>query len=138
MGYCGKDDGLFFLSAGTGAGEELCWDFVQRMRSTSTSFTAYTKELTHRYETQCVGKTLAFMATSTFVKLLLSWIAALDIDFRLEVDPWCCHNPRTLVVDGTHLGTTARLQKLRNPVAEPDSKEVITPLHKRLVELACT
>ena len=95
--FGGEQEGIFFLSEKTGAGDEIAWDFVDAVRKGRVSFSGFCALKSKDYRTTN-SKSGAFMNPKTFVKWLLSWISALGIDFRNEmIDPECKHDPRMLV-----------------------------------------
>lgn len=124
-------EGLFFLSSSTAAGDEIGWDFISRVRRTKISFTAFVNEMTRQYQTthqQC----RSFMSPKTFIKWFFAWLAAMKIDFRLHVDPYCGYNPKVLACDGTHIGVSVKHQRLTNPITAQDLEGVQRiPHHKR-------
>ncbi len=95
--FGGEEEGIFFLSDKTGAGDELGWDFVDAVRRGRVSFTGYCELKTKDYQTTHSASS-TFMSPKTFLKWMLSWIVALEIDFRKEVDPECRYEPRMLVI----------------------------------------
>lgn len=93
--FGGEKEGIFFLSKSTGAGDEIGWDFVDMVRKGRFSFTAFYSINTQRYKTTN-SKSQNFMSAKTFGKWWLSWVVAMKIDFRLEIDPICKHDPKML------------------------------------------
>lgn len=94
--FGGEKEGIFFLSKSTGAGDEIGWDFVDSVRKGRFSFTAFCDVMTQRYKTTN-PQGPNFMSPKTFGKWWLSWVAALKIDFRQEIDPICKYDPKMLV-----------------------------------------
>ena len=131
--YSGDQDSIFFLSKYTCAGDEIGWDFVNLVKTSKISFTAFCNEMTRRYQTTNV-LTAPFKSVNTFVKWILAWMGSMKIDFRKEVDPWCKYQPKVLACDGTHVGVSIKNMKLHNPVTSiDDASSQITPFHKRLI-----
>lgn len=129
--YTGEDKSIFFLSKMTCAGDELGWDFVSMVKTTRTSFTAFCNEMTRRYKTTNI-LSAPFMGVNTFVKWIFAWMAAMKIDFRKEVDPWCNYNPKMLACDGNHVGVSIKHLKLEDAVTVSDGNmEAVQPAHKR-------
>ena len=126
-----KEKGIFLKSTHTGAGDEIGWDFIELVRRTKSSFSAYCNELTCRYQTTNIHSG-PFMSGNTFISWFFSWIAAFKIDFQKEVDSWCEYKPKILACDGTHIGVSVRNMKLEKPVTMPDIKDdALKPIHKR-------
>ena len=124
------EQSIFFYSNLTCAGDEIGWDFVSLVEKTKTSFTAYCTEMTRRYQTNKVNAP-KFMSGNTFVNWFFSWLSAMKIDFRKEIDPWCGHDPKVLACDGTHIGVNIKNMLLDKPVIMPDTKEVLNAKHRR-------
>ena len=125
------EEGVFFYTTATAAGDEVGWDFVSRVLTSKISFTGYCKEMTRFYRTNNIHSA-EFMSPNTFISWFFSWMSAFKIDFRKEVDPWCLYNPKMLACDGTHIGVSVRYQKIANPVTKVDLPgESVTPMHKR-------
>ena len=126
-----QEKGIFLKSSQTGAGDEIGWDFIELVRRTKTSFSAYCNELTRKYQTTNINAG-PFMSGNTFIGWFFAWITAFKIDFRKEVDPWCEYKPKILACDGTHIGVSVRNMNLDMPVTMPDMKDaVLKPMHKR-------
>ena len=128
--YNGVHNFVFFLSKETGIGEEIFWDFISRVHRSKCSFTGFSNEMTGTYTTTHL-QAAAFLSNKSFINVLLSWIAALKIDFRQEVDPWCKHHPKVLACDGTKVGVSYKMQKLDPPITEPNVEEIADTLHKK-------
>ena len=126
-----QDKGIFLKSSQTGAGDEIGWDFIELVRRTKTSFSAYCNELTQKYQTTNINAG-PFMSGNTFIGWFFAWIRAFKIDFQKEVDPWCEYKPTILACDGTHIGVSVRNMNLDMPVTMPDMKDaVLKPMHRR-------
>ena len=126
-----EEKAIFMYSTATTAGDEIGWDFVTSVITTKSSFSAFCKEMTRKYQTTNI---LAgpFMSPNTFIKWFFSWIAAFKLDFRKEIDPWCQYRPKMLACDGTHIGVSVRNMKLDPTITTPDDKDtVLKPVHKR-------
>ena len=128
--YNGRVDNIFFLSKETGVGEELFWDFITRVLRSRSSFTGFCKEMSRIYTSNHV-KSLSFMSNKTFIHCFFSWVAALGIDYRQQVDPWCKHNPKVLACDGTKIGVSMKMQKLDPPITKPTIQHTEETLHKK-------
>lgn len=127
-----KRQSIFFFSPVTAAGDEIGWDFLSRVLTSRVSFSSYCNEMSRFYQTNNI-LAAKFMSSNTFIKWFYSWLAAFQIDFRKEVDPWCGYNPKVIACDGTHIGVSAKFQKLDSPITKPDLPDVIVPIHKRYV-----
>lgn len=127
-----REKSIFMLSAQTGAGDEIGWDFINAVLLSRTSFTGFCNEMTRKYKT---GQANCghFMSPNTFISWLFAWLSAFKIDFRKEIDPWCKHNPKLLACDGTHIGVAVRNMKLDHPITQPDEDRVVHPKHKRYI-----
>ena len=122
---------IFFFSKHTCAGDEVGWDFVNAVLKGRVSFTGFCKEKSRQYVTNNL-ESRSFMSPNTFISWFFGWIAALRIDFRKEVDPFCKYNPKMLVGDGTHIGLSVRNQKMDYTVCEADDpSDPVVPKHKK-------
>ena len=94
-----EEKAIFMYSTVTTAGDEIGWDFVTLVIATKSSFSAFCKEMTRKYQTTNI---LAgpFMSPNTFIKWFFSWIAAFKLDFWKEIDLWCQYTPKMLPVMG--------------------------------------
>ena len=125
------ENGIFFSTKVTAAGDEIGWDFVSSVMRTKTSFTAFCTEMTRKYSTNSINAP-HFMSPNTFVKWFFGWLAHMKIDFRKEIDPWCGHDPEYLACDGTHIGVNIKHMQLDRPVIFPDKDgEPLQSLHRR-------
>ena len=133
--YSGKNDCIFQLSKETCLGEELGWDFVNKMESSHLSYTSFCNEQTRVYETNdnvSSARSAPFISCSTFVKWVFGWKSAMKTDFRKSVCPYCKYEPKYLAGDGTHVGVAMRNEDdSRNHLVDPDVNEVRVPIHKR-------
>lgn len=127
--YCGSKDCLHFFSRQTCAGDEIAYDFVNRVISTKTSFSSYCSDMTRVYKSSYEGAG-SFMSPGTFIKWFFSWAAAKKIDFRKEIDPWCGHNPQILAADATHVGVAIKHLSI-SPIETIHSDEVRLPQRRR-------
>ena len=126
-----KKEGIFFLTASTCVGDEIAWDFVNLVTKSHISFTAFCKEMTRRYKTTA-RNSRAFISPKTFIDYFFAWMSAFKIDYTLEVDPFCKHNPPMLACDGTHVGLAAKFQQAPHPVIMVDDPGKHTwPSHRR-------
>lgn len=125
-----EQEGIFFYSDKTAAGDEIGHDFFNITDHGRLSMTAYCDQLSYRYKTTNLASR-NFIAPNTFISWLFGWMAAMKIDFRKEVDPWCLHNPKVLACDGTHIGISLKHRNVEKSVTRPDTNEVLKPLHKR-------
>jgi hypothetical protein len=121
---------IFFFSSHTAAGDEIGWDFISWVKRGRITFTGFCKEMTRRYRTNNVG-VAPFMSGTTFISWFFSWLSAMKIDFRKEVDPVCNHQPKILACDGTHIGVSSKYIKLDKPVTGAEKNETVKPIHKR-------
>ncbi len=129
--YSKREDGVFLLSTSTGVGEEVLWDFVSLVKSCRMSFTGFCQEMTRKYATTTSFST-PFMSCKTWVKLFFLWVAAFDLDFREEIDPWCKEDPSLLAYDGTHIRVSIKHMDLDPPITDADkdgNKKTVN--HKR-------
>ena len=128
--YSGKEDGIHQWSKEICAGDEIGWDFVDSVINSKISFTAFVRRMTRSYATIYL-QSPSFMSVSTFVSWFFSWAAAMKLDFRSTVDPWCQHAPKFLAGDGTHVGVALRHidTNIRMEKCDTDLQE--TPRHKR-------
>ena len=121
---------IFMLTKNTAIGDEVAWDFIELVKKTKCSFTAYCNEMTRRYQT---NNMLAgsFMSPNTFIQVVFGWMAAHKIDFRKEIDPWCKYTPKILACDGTHIGVSLRHMNI-HPIEKPDLPDEAFPArHQR-------
>lgn len=130
--FGGEREGIFFLSKNTGCGDEIGWDFVDQVIRGRMSFTAFCNLKTKDYKTTHF-ESGPFMGVVTFLKWFFSWIVAMKIDFRKEIDPFCGHDPSMLVCDGTHIGVSYKLSRMtsHNAISRPDVDKTVKPLHKK-------
>ena len=125
-----KEEGLFFYTKMTCAGDEIGWDFIRSVKSSKISFTGFCTQMTNYYKTTHTNPQ-PFMAVKTFIGWFFGWLSAFKIDFRKEIDPFCGYNPRVLVCDGTHIGVSLRHLKLEKPVTKPDKQDIIPWNHHK-------
>ena len=116
-----EENAIFMYSTTTTAGDEIGWDFVTLVIATKSSFSAFCKEMTRKYQTTNI-LARPFMSPNTFIKWFFSWIAAFKLDFQKEIDPWCQYTPKVLACDGTHIGVSVRNMKLDSAIRTPDNK----------------
>lgn len=128
--HVAEQEGIFFYTNFTCAGDEVGWDFVSLVMKTKTSFTAYTNEMTRRYQTNRINAP-KFMSPNTFVNWFFGWLSAMKIDFRKEIDPWCGHDPKILACDGTHIGVNIKHMQLNKAVILPDNDQEYQAQHRR-------
>ena len=125
-----KEEGLFFYTKMTCAGDEIGWDFIRCVKSSKISFTGFCTQMTNYYRTTH-SNPQPFMAVKTFIGWFFGWLSAFKIDFRKEIDPFCGYNPRVLACDGTHIGVSLRHLKLEKPVTKADRPDVIPWNHHK-------
>ena len=58
-------------------------------------------------------------------------MAAMNIDFRKHIDPWCGYNPKVLACDGTHIGVSLKCIDLQKPITASDNENITVTKHKR-------
>ena len=111
------------------AGDEIGWDFVNRVLSSKMSFSSFCADTTRIYISThpCSAH---FMSKTTFVSWFFAWCGKMDIDFRKHIDPWCLHNPHSLAGDGTHIGVSFRNISI-SPIEKADTNIKRKPIHKR-------
>ena len=126
----GDAQGIFCFTQATAVGDEICWDFINAVRSTKQSFSGFVKNMTTRYQTTHTGSR-NFMSVTTFVRVLFAWLVSFKIDFRKEIDPKCGYDPKLLACDGTHIGVSVKHLKLDPPITDADLNVSKDPLHKR-------
>ena len=124
-------EGIFFYTRVTCAGDEIGWDFINRVKTTKISFTAFCDEMTRFYKTTNLNSE-PFMNKTTFIGWFFGWLSAFKIDFRKEIDPFCGHTPKILACDGTHIGVSLRHMHLENPVTKNDIETEIPWKHGRV------
>ena len=125
-----QEQNVHMFTKNTCAGDEIGWDFVQQVKSTKCSFSAFCNEMTRKYQTTNIMSG-PFMSPNTFIQWFFGWIAAFKLDFRKEVDPWCKYAPKMLACDGTHIGVSLQHMKLDKPVTTADRSDIILPsLHQ--------
>ena len=124
--------GMFFYTNTTYVGDEIGWDFINAVKTSKISFTGFCNQMTHVYKTT-YSDAQAFMSVKTFIGCFFGWLSAFKIDFRKQIDPFCRHNPKILVCDGTHIGVSLRHLRLDHPVTKCDREDVQVPwLHGRV------
>ena len=128
--YNGREEFIFLLSKETGVGQEIFWEFTTRVLKSRASFTGFCKEMSLIYKRNH-KISHSFMSNKTFISSFFSWIAALAIDYRQEVDPWCLHKPKVLACDGTKIGVSLKLQKLDPPITQPNLLQKDETLHRK-------
>lgn len=128
-----RQQSIFFSTWVTGAGDEVGWDFVNRVLGSRASFDGFCKEMTRFYKgNNELASHSKFMSKVTFLKWYFGWLSAFKFDLRDEIDPFCCQNPKYIACDGTHIGVSGKFQKLLKPCGEPDfPNERPKPVHKR-------
>ena len=125
-----KEQGLFFYTKMTCAGDEIGWDFIRCVKSSKISFTGFCTQMTNYYKTTH-SNPQPFMAVKAFIGWFFGCLSAFKIDFRKEIDPFCGYNPRVLACDGTHIGVSLRHLKLEKPITKPDTEDVIPWNHHK-------
>lgn len=125
-----KQSGIFFSTHSTAAGDEVGWDFINRVFTSRVSFSGYCKEMTRFYQTNNI-MAIPFMSPNTFITWFFGWLAAFKLDFRKEIDPFCGYNPKVLACDGTHIGVSIKHLQLDTAVTDSDLDQLHKPLHKR-------
>lgn len=128
--YNGKPDHIFFLKKETGIAQEVIGDFIALVKKSSLSFTGYSKEKTRQYVTTN-AKSAPFMSNKWFINHFFCWLASLKIDFRLEVDPWCGHNPKFLAGDGTKIGVSCKYMNLDPPTTQATVDHIKDTQHRK-------
>ena len=124
-----EEDCVFFLTPSLGMGEELFWDFHGLFNYGKLTFTKFCTHQTAIYKSTNPNSA-PFVSNHTFLDLFFSWIVNMRIDFRLEIDPWCGHDPEVLACDGTHIGVSVKLQQLDEPITKPDLPDQLKAVHK--------
>ena len=125
---------IFFSTEVTCAGEELGYDFIAAVKKSKISFTAFCNEKTRQYQTTH-QEAHTFMSPNTFISWFFGWLAAHQIDFRKEVDPWCMYNPQMLASDATHIGVAVQKMKLWNKVCDIDQPDILVKVpHRRYTQ----
>ena len=115
----------------TTAGDEIGWDFVMAVITTKSSFSAFCKEMTRKYQTTNIMAG-PFMSLNTLIKWFFGWIASFKIDFCKQIDPWCLYNLGMLAYNGTHIGVSVRNMCLDPAVTTNDDKDTtLKSVHKR-------
>ena len=126
-----EEKAIFMYLTATTAGDEIGWDFVTAVITAKSSFSAFCKEMTRKYQTTNT-KAGPFMSPNTFIKCFFGWIASFKIDFHQEIDPRCHYNPKMLACDGTHIGVSVRNMCLNPAVTTNDDKNtILKSIHKR-------
>lgn len=129
--YSGSRDGIFFWSKKTAIMEELGWDFIHQIELSTLSFSAFCKIQTMMYHSH-YRDSAPFVSCSTFVRWWFAFAAAMKIDFRLEVDPYCKHSPKFLACDGTHVGVSKKHEDTsKNHLIDADLPINVDPKHLR-------
>ena len=129
-----QNQGIFFYTSQTCAGDEIGWDFISLVMKSKISFTAYCNEKT-RWYTTTNPLSCNFMSPNTFIGWFFGWLSAFQIDFRKHVDPWCGYKPEILACDGTHIGVSLKHLDLNKSVTTPDTDEVFVARHQRMDRL---
>lgn len=123
-----KEEGIFFYTKMTCAGDEIGWDFIRAVRSSKISFTGYCTQMSNLYKTTHSNPT-PFMGVKTFIGWFFGWLSAFQIDFRKHVDPFCGYKPKVLACDGTHIGVSLRHLRLEKPVTKADTDQDVPWVH---------
>ena len=76
--YSGEQDSIFFLSNFTCAGDEIDWDFINMVKTSKISFTAFCNEMTRKYQTTN-PLAASFISVNTFVKWIFTWMGSMQI-----------------------------------------------------------
>ena len=82
----------------------ICWKFM-------IILVRFFKDMERKYKTFHHGFA-NFISVSTFGNCFLKWAAALQIDFRTSVDPFCGSSPKKFACDGAHIGISFRQLQL--------------------------
>jgi hypothetical protein len=127
--YSGKEDSVFLWSRQVAAPDEIGWDFVNRVLTCKTSFSAFCNDMSRIYRS-IHPLSAAFMNKSTFISWFFAWCGKMNIDFRDHIDPWCRNNPKSIAGDGTHIGLPFRRLDI-SPIEKADTEEKKKPNHKR-------
>ena len=75
---------VHMFTKNTCAGDEIGWNFVQQVKSTKCSFSAFCYEMTRKYQTTNIMSG-PFMSPNTFIQWFFGWIAPFKLDFRKEI-----------------------------------------------------
>ena len=129
-----KEEGIFFYTKMTCAGDEIGWDFIRCVKSSKISFTGFCRQMTNFYRTTH-SNPQPFMAVKTFIGWFFGWLSAFKIDFHKEIDPFCGYNPRVLACDGTHIGVSLRHLKLHKPVTKPQELGIMHKYNCQIADL---
>ena len=129
--YSGEKHCIFQLSRETSVGDEIAHDFVDDVLCGRTTFSGFCERLSRQYRTHNAAAA-TFISTETFIRWFFAWLAARRIDFRLEIDYSCGHQPKVLAADGTHFGTSTRHLKIdKINILKADTDDVIVRKHTR-------
>ncbi|XP_041347204.1 uncharacterized protein LOC121367125 isoform X1 [Gigantopelta aegis] len=126
--YDGSSHCLHFLSRNTAAGDEIGWDFVDRVLNTNITFSAYCTLMTNQYQ-RLYSLSAKFMSPQTFIAWWLSWASNFKVDFRVVCDI-CKYEPKYLACDGTKIGINFRHASV-TPIEIPSTDVKVDPCHRR-------
>ena len=126
--YTGKEDCLHLLTSKTAAGDEIGWDFVDKVMKSQITFSGFCDLMTNHYRRLNV-KSSPFMSVNTFLDWWFSWASKFKIDFR-QPCYLCKERPRMLACDGTKLGIRLRHSNVK-PIETPSDPTLIDPSHRR-------
>ena len=76
------------------------------------------------------------MSPSTFVKWFFAWLAAFEIDFQNQVDPWCRHKPKIIAGDGMHIGVGVKNLNLEKSVQKVYDKDTTRKNYQRHYDIS--
>ena len=126
--YTGEKDVIFF---GTIKRNSRCGrdDFSHHLLEIHDNFGTFFKDMERKYKTFHHGFA-NFISVSTFENCFFKWAAALQIDFRTSVDPFCGSSPKKLAFDGAHIGISFRQLQL-HPIDNLDVENTLECTHRR-------
>ena len=125
------EQGIYFSTTVTCAGDEIGWDFITDVLKKRTCFSAFCAEMSIKYQTNN-PMAAPFMSTKTFISYFFGWLSNMNIDFRKEIDLECGYQPQILACDGIHIGVSIKHMKLENPITKNDVPTQLSPKHQLL------
>jgi hypothetical protein len=125
--WTGEQDCIFRSSSHIAAGYEIGWDFVDHVKNSKYSFSAYCNHMTTTYKRYDLGSR-NFMDCKTFINWFFSWASHQVVEFR-QPCTWCGWSPKLLAGDGTHVGIRVPNVSI-DPIDQPGQNETIIAPHR--------
>lgn len=120
----GESECIHVSTLFTCAGDEIGWSFVNKVRLSGTTFTAFCEEQNHNYQARSITSR-KFMSPAVFIHWWFGWASNQRIDFRQPCSV-CKFEPPYLACDATKIGVRINIVDVE-PIEKVDDSTVILP-----------